>query len=60
MKSRQIVLIDRQAYRLRVEDYRRIEIANDPNQLKEILMSIKRTISHFFQLMKYSQARNKL
>ena len=50
MKSRQIVLIDRQAYRLRVEDYRRIEIANDPNQLKEILMSIKKDYKPLFSV----------
>lgn len=41
MKARQIVLIDRKAYRLRVEDYRRIQLAT-ADELKEILLSIEK------------------
>lgn len=40
-------MIDRQAYRLRVEDYRRIEAAN-PEQLKEILLTIQKDYKPLF------------
>jgi len=48
MKSRKIVLIDRQAYRLRVEDYRRIQMAKCPTELKEILLSIQKDYKPLF------------
>lgn len=48
MKSRKIILIDRQAYRLRVEDYRRIEAANNPDELKEILLTIQKDYKPLF------------
>lgn len=50
MKARQIVLIDRQAYRLRVEDLRRIENTKDPDQLKEILLSIQKDYKPLFSV----------
>ena len=51
MKSRKIVLIDRHTYRLRVEDYRRIQTAENPAQLKEILLSITKDYKPLFAVV---------
>lgn len=59
MKARQIVLIDRQAYRLRVEDYRRIEATVNPDALKEILLSIKKNYKPLFSVNEIFTSLNK-